>query len=352
MIWFFLFLLILGAVLQKYMAGAALNHISCSIRNPGYLIEPGEPFRLILTIENRSRLPVFFLRLLLRVPEKAELLEGSPGKVFATINATHYRLDSYLLPRRRREYVLQFLLPERGVFYFQDLYISCGDLLGIKEQSKAFPNCSCSALILPCRPRRGSHPDVLGGLMGERTVQRWLHEDPVLSSGFRDYTEKESMKNIAWNRSLQSGKLMVRQLDHTTEEKTTVLLCNENGAPDAVEGSLRVCRSICEQLEQRKLPYSFLHSGLVFTGVGMLPPLEDGLGTVHINHILEGLCRATPNMPGSLDALMRKTIARDHDACCYVLIVPSMTEHVRLQAQLLKRRTGSHVEIFCGEDDI
>lgn len=352
MIWFFLFLIVLGAILQKYMAGAALNHISCSIRNPGYLIEPGEPFRILLTLENRSRLPVFFLQLKFRIPMNAELLEESPGSIVSFFNAANFQLDSFLLPRQRREFVLQFRLPERGVYFFQDISISCGDFLGIKEQSRSFPNAGCSALILPCRPQHSSHPDVLGGLLGERTVQRWLHEDPILSSGFREYTGRESMKTIAWNRSLQSGKLMVRQLDHTTEEKVAVLLCNEDGAPESIEGTLRICRSVCEQLERRRLPFSFLHSGLVFSSVGVLPPLEDGLGAVHLNHVLEGLSRATPTIPGSLDTLVRKTIARDHDACCYVLIVPAMTERVRQHAQVLQRRTGSHVEIFCGEDEV
>lgn len=348
MIFFLLFLILLVIILQVNMGKAALETMTCSVRCKDYLVEPDSPFTLVITIENRSRFPVLFLRCSCSAPNAAELAPGSSGSLLHYINFAKYQFSCFLMPHQRLEHTFRLTIPKRGGYHFSGLQISAGDFLGLSEDTASYPG-SCSVVILPRKPEGGIPKDVPGGLMGEHSVRRWIHEDPILSVGFREYTGREPLKSVSWNRSLQSGQLMVRQMDHTAEEKVTVLLSMNSGTWEDREVCFSLCRGICEMLEERKLPYAFLHNGQLLTSVGLLPPVEAGLGSNHLNRILEGLGRAVPDVSGDLAMLIRRAMARRQDFTCCLLIVPGITEEVRVQARKLEQLTGGTVEIISGE---
>lgn len=58
---------------------------------------------------------------------------------------------------------------------------------------------------------------MLGGFLGELSVNRYLYEDPILTAGYRSYTSGDPMRSIAWKQSVQGQGLMVKKWDYTTE---------------------------------------------------------------------------------------------------------------------------------------
>lgn len=346
----FFLIIMLGAVviLQSRMGKSALNHVACSIRAEQYLVEPDDPFTLVYTVENRGKWPVLFLRASCNVPFESRLLTEGKGKFTVYAQTSQYRFNCFLMPRQQLEHRFTLSLPKRGAYRFENLTLAAGDFLGLREREDTFPG-SCEVVILPPKSENTRNLDVAGGLMGEKSVIRWIHEDPILSAGFRDYTGREPQKAINWNRSLQSGKLMVRQMDHTAEERVAVLLSLWDGGWDQMEKSFSLCRSICESLENQGLAYSFSHNGYLMTSVGVLPAVEAGLGKQHLSRILEGLGRAVPEPRFSLAALIQKAQARGKDCACYLLIVPCIKPETKVLAAKLESQSGATVKIIPAE---
>lgn len=348
MIVFLLFVLVLALICQVNMAAHALENLSGSLRCRDYLVEPDAPFTLEITLQNHSRLPVLFLRCLCTVPVAASLCPGQRGRLNTLVHTAEYEFHCFLLPRQTLVHQVQLTLPKRGCYPVRNLRLSAGDFFGLKEEEERFPG-SCEVVVLPPRPDTTASPEVYGGLMGEQSVLRWIHEDPILSAGFRDYTGREPLKTVNWNRSLQSGKLMVRQMDHTAEEKITVLLNVNASHRENVERSFSLCRGICEELERRSLPFAFLHNGTLQTGVGILPPLESGLGPQHLNRILESLGRAELTYRESLETMTRRAILRSQESGSFLLLTAEQSPEVTRAASRLETVTGGSVRIISAE---
>ena len=60
------------------------------------------------------------------------------------------------------------------------------------------------------------------------------------------------MRAISWTRTAQTGTLQVKQYDYTAERHIVVLLNTEGAEEKQLEECLRLTRSVCEKLEQRK----------------------------------------------------------------------------------------------------
>ena len=351
MIVFLIILVASAGILQACMGKNTLKHLTCSIRADEYLVEPGLPFSVVFSVDNRSWLPVLYLSCSCIVPREAQLCSQGKGTITVHPQTTQYHFFCFLLPHQHLEHRFQLTLPTRGRYAITGLSLSAGDFLGLREWTEKY-NGLAEVVVLPRRAAAAASQRVFGGLMGETSVQRWIHEDPILSAGFREYTGREPLKNVCWGRSLQSGKLMVKKMDHTAEERVSVLFSLWGGNAENLETCFSLCRSLCEELERQRLAYSFLHNGMLSTSVGVLPPVEAGLGNQHFSRILEGLGRAVPEATSNLQSLIRRAQRRGQDVCCYLLLVPQVTPEVRTLASHLEAHSGAQVHIISGEDTV
>ena len=55
-------------------------------------------------------------------------------------------------------------------------------------------------------------------------MRRFILDDPSLLVGYREYTGREPMKQISWNQTAKTGRLTVRQNDHTTDRIAMVIV--------------------------------------------------------------------------------------------------------------------------------
>ena len=292
-VFFVLAAALLAVLLQWLSTRRGLGDVGGDCRFSTRLAEAGEPFSLVVTLTNRGRGLLPFLRFQLQVPpgvavEQARgaspLLRGG-----AAVSAT-----TWLGPRQRFEKRIPASAGARGRYLLQGLKVSGGDFLGLSEYTESFG--WGDELVVPPREAPQAEVDAFfGGFLGDVSVSRFLFEDPVLTLGYREYTGREPMKMISWVQSARSGSLMVMKFDYTLEPSVCVMLNVDDpgAAPDALEQCFSLTRSVCRKLEDQGVKYGFRTNVRISGGMDAWYTISEGLGQRHFQGILEGLGRAT-----------------------------------------------------------
>lgn len=351
MIWLFLTLLaLLVLVLQRNSAQQALDRLTYTASCDALLVEPDQAITLQAVIENRSRLPVMYLRLVSDLPANARLLEDDVWQqdhVRVRPQAVCVEQSAYLLPRRRRVCRFHFSLPDRGWYPLGSAVVFTGDFLGFREKHRAEEACAEVVVI----PRLVQTPEVLrtlGGFLGDVSVRRFILEDPVLTVGARDYTGREPMKAISWPQSVRAGRLMVKEYDHTADWNVTVLLNTQGGSRAQLEQCYRLTRTVCEFLEKKGVPYAFSTNGDLMGPMGMLSGMAEGLGRQHLQTILYGLGRARCRCRFSWKKLAEQALHTGRMGRSHILITPPLTAEGQAAADRLRQLGG--LCILTGEE--
>ena len=228
----------------------------------------------------------------------------------------------YLMPRQRLVRRITASLPRRGRHFVMDATLLAGDLLGLSQQQRDIHQ-FYEIVVLPRRVEAPDLSQALGGFLGDVSVQRFILEDPVLTIGAREYTGHEPMKTISWKHSVRTGRLMVKNFDHTVENCVTVLLNVDGGTDyDTMERCFSLARMAVEQLESKGIQYSFLTNAATAGAMGRWSEVADGLGGGHTKAILEGLGRATHDVLESFDSLLWRAVRRSQQGRAHILVTP------------------------------
>ena len=255
----------------------------------------------------------------------------------------------YLWPRQRLERRIRASLPSRGRHFLRGAGLAGGDFFGLRENHEQI-SLMREIVVLPRRSEnRPELREMLGGWLGDRSVNRFIMEDPVLTLGFREYTGREPQKSISWPASVRSGRLMVKKYDYTIEQTVTVLLnveCDEEGRrPDAgrIEECFSMARTVCEELEERGIQYSFLTNATAAGAVGLWSGIYDGLGDSHLFAILEGLGRATYLRAETFEETLQRAIRRTAQGRCHILITPREAHFYSYSLSRLRELSGQEI---------
>lgn len=322
-------ILVLLAVLAGFLllehkwAGYALHSLQLRSDCDRPLAEPGQTVIWSATVDNYSRLPIPFVRLVQTFPNEANLnAERGWRDAYCRDNILSYYAEYRMTLRGRRSVTrkLELSFRERGVYHVGNYQLSAGDLLGFKEVK--CHGIGKKIVVMPHRSAQQTAIDAVGGFLGDISVRRFILEDPILTVGFRDYTGREPMRSIAWNRTAQAGSLQVKQYDHTAERHVVVLLNTQGATEEQLEECLRLTRSVCEKLEQQKVPYGFRTNANLPGPVGKIHVMQEGLGAQHLNTILYGLGGADSTCFHSFRYLTRQTLRKRKGSESYIVITP------------------------------
>ena len=314
------------ALLEKFWAPAALKALRREGQCDRALAEPGETLTWTSKVENTGSLPIPFVRVKEDLPACAVIKEKE------SFLLTHCRKGDYwwhvehrlaLNPRQSAAKTVRFSLPQRGAFRIGGGSIAAGDLLGFREKDRAYEG--QTVVIMPRRSENVNALDAAGGFLGDISVRRFILEDPVLTVGFRDYTGREPLKSISWTRTAMAGSLQVKQFDHTSEQTAVVLLNTAGAAGETLEECLRLTRSVCEQLEEKKIPFSLRTNGNLPGPVGKLFYQAEGLGSSHLNTILYALGRADTTCFYSFRTLVRQALRSRRQNDAYIIITAPLS---------------------------
>jgi len=364
MLYFVITLLIIFGVMEVLSLRKIDERLDYELSLSVSLCDPDEPFELVSEIRNKGRLPVTYIRLIENVPVALRVdmeggnvrlkWEGEEYGAEATQTSAQSMIQStfFLLPERVLRRRLNASLPARGRYLFKDSRLEAGDFLGFRRRVLTFHH--YRELIVAPRPCEDvAFIHALGGILGDISARRFIFEDPVLTLGFREYTGREPMKHISWKRSAASAELMVKNFDYTLEPSAVVLLNVELPSrgvyghlaedTEAIERSFSIARAVCEQLESRRVQYSFASNALTAGEPGYWSKLRAGLGAKHIATILEGLGRASRAFCEPFDALLGRAVSGARQGLTHIIISVGDVNRYAEPIVRLRARSGRAV---------
>ena len=343
-------IVILGFVILEYKwASYAISALKVQQKCDRQLAEPGQPVTLSLTVENHSPLPIPFVRMVHDFPIEAHAVADDHWlNLHCRKNLFSWYAEYRMTLRRRRSITRNATVSfaERGVYKVGSYRLSVGDLLGFREEQRH--GHGHKVVVMPQHSRQQTAVDAVGGFLGDVSVRRFILEDPILTVGFRDYTGREPMRAISWTRTAQTGNLQVKQYDHTAEHHVVVLLNIQGADAQQLEECLRLTRSVCEKLEQRKIPYGFRTNANLPGPVGKVHTMVEGLGERHLQTILYGLGCADGTCFHSFQYLTRQTLKKRKTNESYIVITPDDQDEARSCILELSNAVGTRVCVLKG----
>lgn len=235
-----------------------------------------------------------------------------------------------MMPYQRLTRTLEASLPNRGRYLFSGCYLNGGDFLGLQDNSKEFTTYQ-EVVVMPRASNSPEFESLLGGLIGDISIRRFIFEDPMLTIGFSDYTGREPMRDISWTQSARLGKMMVKNYDHTTDICISVILnvqsaLNTQEEDVLVEQCFSLTRSLCEQLEKKHIKYSFVTNAIPMGMLDLVSSVEQGLGNVHFYTIMEILGRASLSACENFSVTLRRACRTCEQGQYFIVISPNENE--------------------------
>ncbi len=297
--------------MQFIVTPRIIRHLRYHYGYDASLAEPGEKIVYTGKLVNNWFLPAVYVSLAVMLPEGASVANSKDNET--------YRMC--LLPHRSSRHSLIFDLPRRGVYRGGKYFVESGDFLGFRS----FVDSGSIDGVITVMPRKCKDETVieaLGGFLGDISVRRFIIEDPVLTIGFRDYTGREPMKKISWPHSAKTGKLVVKNNDYTVEINVAVVLNMASGTDAEKEKSLEIVRTVCEELEEARIPYQFISNGDAGNR-------KEGFGRLHLTAIMTDLGRSKLVSFTSLDTLIDRCIADRKNNRSYIVVTPPLSAEDR-----------------------
>ena len=349
-----LFLIVLAVVLywvEKYSLVHGLDHVSFKTSLDKMLIEPDEPFTWTMTVKNDKWMMVPYLRVMELVPRGLRFAETDQEVEQKGIMGLRSVL--YLAGRQKTELARKVKLSERGRYFFRGSSVECGDFLGYQTSMENYPEMA----EIVVKPRAYPHGEIsllLGGYLGDYAVRNSLFEDPVLTIGFREYTGREPFRSISWTQSARHNRLLVKQQEPVADLSCTVLLNTECSRGKYVsmllEQTYSMVRSLCEELEKKKISYDFYTNGTIAGAMGNWKRVEEGLGANHLETVLEGLGRMTYDVSEPLDTFFLRVLKGARGGNSFVVVTPERTARLDELVAGLSERTGRSVLVISAEE--
>ncbi len=330
-------------LIEKYWAVFAARYISYSCRCSKVLVEPGESMRLECETKNAGKLPVMFVRVNMFLPENSKVIAAQqsdvPDKGFRQgFVEMRFSVNGRTCIRRN----IEMSLLGRGVYNIGKSELSVGDFLGLNERSFSFAKES-KVVVMPELCEDTEVREVVGGFLGDISVRRFIMEDPILTRGFREYTGREPLRDVSWIRTAVSGRMMVKEYDHTSDVNVMILLNLDTLNDDELEKCYSLTRTVCDMLEKANIEYGLRTNGGLFGPVGYTEWFPKGLGVRHYNTIMYALGNARKVAYYSFATLLERATRKQNNNENYIIIVPRADASTTRLISRLEMKTGSKV---------
>lgn len=353
MLIFVLILVVAAAAIQHWSLAHALDGVEHHYAPDRTITEPNEAFGLVNTVSNHTRRFVPYVHVSQQVPQELTLLSGQGVTAYRGGSTNRLEYALYLMPRQTWQRQVQVTLPRRGRYVFTGATLQGSGFLGLSELT-AYTDQNEEIIVLPVPCSVPALTDTLGGFLGDRSVDRYILEDPVLTLGFREYTGREPMKSISWTQSARSGQLMVKKYDYTLELTATVLLNIECDRTEGWEERLETCfsiaRTVCETLEEKRIPYRFVTNAGAAGAITLWSQIGDGLGSGHLSTVLEGLGRATYDPLRPFAHTLEQTVRHVEQGRTHILITPERSESWQWELSRLEQLSGARALVLTPEE--
>ena len=244
----------------------------------------GERVDIDLRVRNTGWLPVLWL----------ELRETLP---VALVGPNSFRSVITLGPRGQANFEYSVDARKRGYYPLGPLFISSGDILGLRESQQleypaehlvVYPKIiPFTSIEIPSHSPQGTLRHTLP-----------VFEDPTRTFGKREYSSGDSLRRIDWKASASSGQLQVKLFEPSISLETCVLL-NLNAQDyyyrsrvDTTELAIVIAASISNWIVGKKQMVGMMVNGCdPLTADGKPQSVPPRKGKRHLMRVLETLAR-------------------------------------------------------------
>lgn len=362
------FLLVLAAV-EYYSRRHGLERIFYDVQTSRSLLEPDEEFTIHSTIENHKFWFVPYVSMSENFPlgihvpgeEKNMSQEVISLQVYAhsaatpsqQLTSTTLSSSFYLMPKQKLMRSVTACFPKRGRYLFLGCNMHGGDFLGIKDAYQKFPLFK-EVVVMPRQVQAPQLERMLGGVIGDISVNRFIFEDPMLTVGFSEYTGREPMRDISWTQSARLGRMMVKNYDHTVDLSVTILLnvqsvLNVFEDEEKIDECCSLIRSVCEQLEQNHIKYRLMSNAIPAGSSTLSADTEQGLGSKHFYRIMELLGRVSQGACESFSFTLRRACLSSEQGRYHILVTPTLSDSWKEQLHQLQELTSDKVLVMTPE---
>ena len=354
MILFLVILVIIALLLQVFATRRGMKDLEVSVRLASCEAEPGEETDLAVTFENHTIFFIPYVRYVMILPSG---LSSKLGKVIdygVFAGEIHLQGSVWLKPREKLVKHFPVVAEKRGRYVLWSIIVDTGDFLGLKSTSKKVPIFQ-EMVVYPRKLNAENVPETLGGFLGDRSVRRFLFEDPILTIGFHEYTGTEPMKMISWTRSAREGQLMVKRPDYTMEPSVSVVL-NISGISDSeedialLENTFSLARIVLEHLNKQGVQHDFRMNAVTVGSVSSWEYVTEGLGKKHLMTLLEGLGRAICTTKFPARELMARAVMHTGEQRGIIYITPGLDAREDAEAARTAARAGVRLVILRGTE--
>lgn len=340
---------ILAVVIQLVLQHRQADRLTASVYPDADEAEPDEKLHVVIRIKNPSWVICPFVRFGVMIPNTMT--------VHSDINTVSHPPASVacvgtcvLWPHRTFEKRIEVSAPVRGNYRFGNFYIEVGDFLGLKEYRKNIIQFA-SVAVYP-RPLDDAVLDETpGSIIGDISVRRFIYEDPVLISGFREYTGREPMKSISWIQSVRTGKLMVSKYDHTSDISVSVLLDSQCRG-EFLEPCFSLARSVCDHLENKGIEYDFFMNARIGGNNCMQHYFARGMGERHYRGILRQLANALETCDLSGEELIGRLLDSGRPAQGIIIVCAERNEARDMMIRNLAENPAVNVNVIYAEEHV
>lgn len=348
MIIFVIVLIIVILFVEKWSVENALKGVDFKYEPSKVLLEPDERFDLITTVTNTSRRFIPFIHMEEILPNAIDMWDINHKTTVDYSGNKGFSSSIYLMPRQKLSRRVSVSISKRGRYLFRGANLSGGDFLGIKVNRKDF-SCVKEVVVYPKESDAKNLNRIIGGFLGDVSVKRFIIEDPILISGFRDYTGREPMKAISWTQSSRVNRLMVKQFDFTSDPSVSIILnveCEDENRELLIEECFSLTRSICGIMEERGIKYDFSTNATTKNIISDWSYINEGLGSRHFFTILEGLGRAYYDYTEAFDITLNKFLKRVRSQKSLIIITP----YKKLEQKALLDKNFMEVLVISAEE--
>ena len=136
-----------------------------------------------------------------------------------------------------------------------------------------------------------------------------------------------------------------QKVSFTVDTNVAVVLHMENNCEPEMEDCLEILRTVCEELEAKRIPYEFLSDG-------DMGSVNEGYGTRHLNYIMTKAGRSKLHGYYSFNLLMDECIQKKKNNRSYIVITPKLDDGERTALDRLQAYSDHEVCVFTGGQNI
>ncbi len=243
---------------------------------------------------------------------------------------------------------------KRGKYKIDSVTLVSTDLFGNVTLSRS-GTANGQLLVLPRPVSEGYFTNAPRYINGDTVVKRYHPIDPFEFSGVREYTGRESFRDIHWAASAKENKLMVYNKDATSQRNLAVILNLQSRElqyvtsvdRDYIEVCIKLAAGVLQQGFFECLPMRF-YTNSSFDGSRDTIATTESKGVGHYENLLELLALlptdSTEKFPIFLQNVGASITATD------IVIVTSYPDDAMISYAKLKRSSGSNVNILSLSD--